>query len=107
MPTLNIDYGCKKPVIENTPLFITAGVSELLESDENFAKEVCKCLGRHLTGDWGDTCEEDVELNNQAVVSGHRIISSYNINPKIWIITDAADDDGHRAATTILYPDEY
>jgi hypothetical protein len=26
---------------------------------------------------------------------------------KIWIITEAADDDGQREATTILLPDEY
>jgi hypothetical protein len=26
---------------------------------------------------------------------------------KLWVITEAAGDDGHRAATTILPPDEY
>lgn len=26
---------------------------------------------------------------------------------KIWVITEATDDRGHRSATTILLPDEY
>jgi hypothetical protein len=67
-------------------------------------------LARHVRGDWGeDLCEEDRQLNDQALVDGSRLLSAYRTlkGVKIWIITEAKDDDGHRAATTCLLPEEY
>ena len=58
---------------------------------------------RHHQGDWGDVCEEDAELNNDAVKYGGRLLSSYLIeDEKLWIITEA-----DRSATTLLMADEY
>ena len=61
-------------------------------------------LARHLTGDWGDLCEEDLEMNDKAVRIGERILSSYNLTngEKVWIITE-----WDRSATTILLPSDY
>ena len=66
-------------------------------------------LRRHLRGDWGDVCDEDKQLNDQSLIDGSRILSAYKTKrgEKIWIITEATDDQGNRAATTILRPDEY
>ena len=66
-------------------------------------------LGKHLSGDWGDVGTEDLQANEQALVDGSRLLSAYKTlkGVKLWIITEAEDDDGHRAATTILLPDEY
>ena len=66
-------------------------------------------LGKHVRGDWGDIGAEDWQANEQALVDGGRLLSTYKTlkGVKLWIITDAEDDDGHRAATTILLPDEY
>jgi hypothetical protein len=66
-------------------------------------------LSRHATGDWGDICEEDKAANQEALQSGARIFSGYILpdETKIWIITDATDDNGARQATTLLLPDEY
>ena len=66
-------------------------------------------LARHVQGDWGDVCGEDRLLNDQSLVDGSRLLSAYRTlkGVRIWIITEAADDQGHRAATTILRPDEY
>lgn len=33
-------------------------------------------LRRHVTGDFGDLCDEDRQLNEQAVVNGDRILSA-------------------------------
>ena len=70
------------------------------------------CLRRHMQGDWGCVCEEDVEVNNEAVRAGERILSAYPINETkpskgfgentFWIITEA-----DRSVTTFLLPDEY
>lgn len=66
-------------------------------------------LHRHRSGDWGDVCPGDLKLNDAALNNGGRILSAYRTlkGTKLWVITEAADDDGHRAATTILLPEEY
>ena len=66
-------------------------------------------ISRHAQGDWGQVCAEDGQLNDAALVDGSRLLSAYRTsrNTKLWIITEAADDEGRRAATTILLPEEY
>jgi hypothetical protein len=66
-------------------------------------------LDRHLQADWGEVNEEDWTFNGQAVVDGSRILSVYSTlkGVKLWIITEAEDEEGRRAATTILLPDNY
>jgi hypothetical protein len=36
-------------------------------------------LQRHVTGDWGDLCVEDVDENWRSVQHGSRILSSYRL----------------------------
>ena len=38
-----------------------------MESDDVFATEVFEARQKYRKGDWGDTCEEDKQLNNEAV----------------------------------------
>jgi len=66
-------------------------------------------LQRHARGDWGDVCEENRQANDQALLDGSRLLSAYrtSLDEKLWIITEAVDDSGKRAATTILLPSEY
>ena len=65
-------------------------------------------LERHVAGGWGDPEPGDRRANEQALRSGARLLSAYDTPAgRIWIVTDAAGDDGHRAATTILTPEEY
>jgi hypothetical protein len=66
-------------------------------------------IAKHLAGDWGEVCEEDRQLNEEALIHGDRLLSVYRTLKavRLYVITEAADDNGHRAATTILLPDEY
>ena len=66
-------------------------------------------LGKARSRRLGTVDEEDKRANDQAVVDGSRILSAYQtlLGVKIWIITEAADDEGKRAATTIITPSEY
>ncbi|GHD81592.1 hypothetical protein ACFSQE_01250 [Vogesella fluminis] len=67
-------------------------------------------LTRHLAGDWGDAlCSDDAALNDAALTNGARLLSAYRLggNAVVWIITEAEDDRGDRAATTILLPEDY
>lgn len=61
-------------------------------------------LKRHQCGDWGETCPEDAQSNEEALERGGRIFSVYLLRDgtRIWIITEA-----DRAATTALLPNEY
>src|SRR5271166_2478007 len=64
---------------------------------------------KHLSGDWGEVDSEDRNLNDQALLDGSRLLSAYRTlkGVKIWVITEAVGDDGHRASTCVLLSDEY
>jgi hypothetical protein len=61
-------------------------------------------LCRHHSGDWGDVCPEDAQVNERSVAQGFRIMSVYRLTDgkTVWVITEA-----DRSITTILLPDEY
>ena len=63
----------------------------------------------HIARDWGEVDAEDWRLNDEALKDGSRLFSAYRTlkGTKLWVITEATDDNGHRAATTLLLPDEY
>jgi hypothetical protein len=48
-------------------------------------------------------------LNDSALIDGSRLLSAYTTRggEKLWIITEAADEDGRRASTCLLLPSEY
>jgi hypothetical protein len=87
-------------------LLCTPGALVALEESNQSALEF---LARHAAGNWGELCDEDKKSNDQSVIDGSRILSAFRtrMNVKLWVITEAQDDHGHRAATTILRPDEY
>ena len=95
-----------------TPLFMpgrflaTPGV---LEAFEQAGQNVSEFLSRHLAGDWGVVSADDKAANDESLKDGSRLLSAYLLKTgvKIWIITEAADDQGNRVATTALLPDEY
>jgi hypothetical protein len=68
-------------------------------------------LDRHVTGDWGEVDPHDRRMNEQAVKSGARILSAYDMPSvgRIWIITDAAwtEDVQTRQVTTVMFPSDY
>jgi hypothetical protein len=64
----------------------------------------------HAQGQWGSLDSNDRAANDQAVADGTRILSRYEVPPglgAVWVITEAVDDAGDRACTTILLPEEY
>jgi len=84
---------------------VTGGVSQIMESNPVFAKEVYECLSRYAQGDWGVVDPEDAKMNDAALdpEEPDRILAAYNTSAgKIWIITE-----WDRSATTVLFPNEY
>mgnify|MGYP000024874680 CR=1 FL=1 len=84
----------------------TPGALEALQRNNSSGLEY---LRRHASGDWGIVCEEDKQINEQALKTGARILSAYFLPDEttLWIITEAQDDKGKRQATTFLLPEEY
>lgn len=77
---------------------MTARAKKLLQAD------VAKSVLRHITGDWGDLCEEDKRVNTEALRFGEGLLSTYlDRNGTRFLIITEAD----RSATTILLPEEY
>jgi hypothetical protein len=60
-------------------------------------------LSRHMAGDWGDLCDEDMDANLHALELGLRILSRYNTPVgDFYIITE-----WDRSYTTIMPVSEY
>lgn len=60
-------------------------------------------LSRHIAGDFGDLCAEDVAANVHAIQHDLRVFSSYKFGQaKVWVITEA-----DRSSSCILLPEEY
>jgi hypothetical protein len=85
---------------------ITPGAQEALAET---GESPLTFFARHVRGDWGIVDAEDAALNDEALKDGSRLLSAYRLKngTKIWVITEAEDDNGKREATTILLPEEY
>lgn len=86
---------------------ITPGTIETL-ANSNQLPDIF--LRQHQLGQWGELCEEDTKLNNEAIAhegdmdKQMRVMSVYKTskNETIWVITE-----WDKSATTILLPSEY
>jgi hypothetical protein len=83
-------------------LLATPGALAALEESNQTALEL---FARHAAGDWGEElCEEDRQLNDQALIDGGRILSAYRLTngDKLWVISES-----DRSSTCVLLPSEY
>lgn len=84
-------------------IFATRGVADCAERNATFRVGLAAAFSRYCRGDWGELCPEDWKQNDQSVISGERVLGSYNTSVgKVWIITE-----WDRSSTTFLFPDEY
>jgi hypothetical protein len=77
--------------------------NSLVADDATFAKFIMESIEKYRCKNWGDTCPEDSELNNQAVSTNNRIVAKYKFKSEaIFIITE-----WNKEVTTILFSNEY
>ena len=70
--------------------------------------DIFDLLAKHQRGDWGDLSRDDLMANDVALVDGSRLLSSYTFQAgKVWVLTEAKGDDGHRASTCLMLPSDY
>ncbi len=84
-------------------LYTTNGVMQAMLTDGEFSKQVGKCIERFSRRDWGDLCESDKRMNDNADILKDRIVAKYEtkLDP-IYIITE-----WDKSATTVLFTKEY
>jgi hypothetical protein len=96
-------------------LRLTTDKGTVLVPTEVEGADPARLLSRHGAGDWGVLCADDHDANDEAVRSGERILSAYDLGTtRLWIITDAEVEGPLRPsgvrprhATTLLLPSEY
>jgi hypothetical protein len=90
-----------KPKFDLGQKVATPGALKALEESGQSASVF---FDRHVQGDWGEVCDEDKELNDQALIDGSRLLSAYRSlkGVKLWVITEAGG-----SSTCILLPSEY
>src|SRR5204862_4781246 len=76
--------------------YITPGAEEALMIAGQTAIEF---LRRHMSRDFGELADEDIQENELSLREGFRVLRAYRTSAgeKLWIITDA-----DRSSTTIL-----
>ena len=92
----------KSPLFKPGRICGTPGAIEALEQS---GQSLWEFLSLHLGGAWGDELDaEDKAANDEALKDGSRILSAYILKTgvKIWIITEAEDDNGNRDVSSAL-----
>ena len=87
----------------------TVATPAALEVIEAAGQEPSFFIQKHVSGDWGSVDADDARANDAAIRTGERLLSIYRtlLGVEIWVMTEAVDDAGIRAATTILLPEDY
>ena len=95
----------------------TRGVANVMAENSPFAGFTADALHRYMMKDFGDICEEDQAVNDDALKFGNRVMAVYNLpeeikefaknqfggqEDRLWIITEA-----DRSVTTLLFSSEY
>lgn len=83
---------------------MTMGINNSIAEDVKFAKEIVLIMSRYLNRDWGEICEEDKQMSDDALKNGDdRIFAAYDTSRgKVFVITE-----WDRSVTTILFANEY
>ncbi len=92
------------------PVVMTPGIRDIIGTGSDAAELIQRCLDRHTSGDWGDLCDDDKQLNQDSLdeerekgYTYENLFSSYETDfGKIYIITEC-----DRSVTTVLLSDEY
>ncbi len=96
----------RRPVLSSLRSIVTARALAAVRLAHATPEEF---IDRHLRGDWGDSDVDAAADNEIALVEGGRVLSTFLLatGVRIWVLTEAIQANGSRAATTLLLPDEY
>lgn len=90
-------------------IVVTSGIHEAMKESKRFTLEIGVDLQRYSIKDWGNLCEEDKRINDEALKypDDLYILAAYQTcRGKIYIITNRISENPGDNATTICFPDE-
>lgn len=95
-----------KPKFEPGQVVATPGCLEALERAGQTPQEL---VARHLRLEQGELCDDDHHADRLSLADRSRILSAFRLTTgvKVWVLTEAVGDDGKRASTCLLLPEEY
>lgn len=94
-----------KPMFELGMVYGTPAVLRHLEAHGLYPNAL---LGAHCHSDYGMVEPDDAKANDRSIIDGSRILSAYLVEgERVWVVTDAIDEQGVRQNTTLLFPSEY
>jgi hypothetical protein len=88
----------ERPALLVGEIVITAAVSRLIVQG---ALDPLPYLLRHLAGDWGELTDAERRANENALLEGGEVFSSYTVSPTqtLWIVSE-----WDFSVTTLLLP---
>ena len=99
-------YFTRNPRFKLGQILATPGALAVLEKA---GVQPVSLLARHQSGDWGELCKEDREMNEQAIQNERdkdkrqRVMSVYLVgSEKVYLITEH-----DRSVSTLLLPSDY
>ena len=95
-----------KPKFEMGQVVATPG---FLDAVRKAGQAVHEFVDRHLRLEQGELCDDDHRANQMSLMDGSRILSAFRLKTgvKVWVLTEAVGDNGMRASTCLLLPEEY
>lgn len=95
-----------KPKFDMGQMVATPG---FLDAVRKAGQTVREFVDRHLRLEQGELCDDDHRANQMSLADGSRILSAFRLTTgvKVWVLTEAVGDDGKRASTCLLLPEEY
>jgi hypothetical protein len=88
---------------------VTSSIYAEMKENAQFAKEINGCLQRYASKDWGNLCEEDKQINENALKypDDLYLLATYEtIKGQIYIITNRISETAGDNGTTVCYPSE-
>ena len=100
---------CTNPKFSSGKVVVTKEIAMSMKRDKEFEKFCWDCLHRHVRGDWGDTDDVGVDINEMALKGMRTTIHSLydctvgNYDGEvIYVVTDP-----DRSHTTIMFAGEF
>lgn len=90
-------------------ILVTKGIADAMKENTRFAVEVSLSLQRFSVKDWGNLCDEDKKVNEDALEypDDLYLLGAYDTSKgKIYIITNRVSEIAGYNTTTVCFPDE-
>lgn len=90
-------------------ILVTKGIADAMKENTRFTVEVSLSLQRFSVKDWGNLCDEDKKVNEDALEypDDLYLLGAYDTSKgKIYIITNRVSEIAGYNTTTVCFPDE-